>query len=337
VVLLLLLAGAVGCSDDPPDETSPPGTSPDARERSEGEPGRVFQRNVVFLSTEGDSLVGVPWFLRTRSHTGGELREARGLLARSGAWDVFYREAWSSTPVRAPWRILPHGPMRIVVSEGGGLERIFYEAGDRRLEIGLGEALAEITGQRAETIRLLRGALDFAGRRTAGVVMDMSWSRRANESELGDWLFVTSGDSVEVVLYRPVRGVPEEPDAWRGWLRTVDGMQPLPRLAARWDERRAFEAARREVPVRWRFVAEVGEAATPTGGGDTAVATGAERVEDGAEGVVARLEVTAAHLEAEEAVDEAQPPVEVLFVVEGTVTFEARTWDVRGLIRHRQG
>lgn len=333
MALLLLLSALSGCEDGEPASTPTPRGTSGAEAASTAPPGRVFQRNVVFLATEEDSLIGVPWLLRTRSHPGGEVREARGLLAHGSSWDVFFAERWTSTSVRAPWRILPHGPMRIVVGDGGALERLFYESGDRRLEVVLGETRAEITGQRAETIRLLRGALELGGRRTSGVVMDMSWSRRENESELGDWLFATSGDSVEVVLYRPVRGVPGEPDAWRGWLRTGEGTNRLPRLAARWDERRAFEAARREVPVRWTFVSEIGEARVP-GSADTA---GPPASGDAEDGVVARLDVTAAHLEADEAEGEAQPPVDALFVVEGTLAFEGRSWEIRGVIRHRQG
>ena len=77
-----------------------------------------------------------------------------------------------------------------------------------------------------------------------------------------------------------------------------------------WSETRAFERARREVPVRWRFAG---------GGGEMA----------------AELVAGAAHIEAGEG-EGPLLPVDALFEVSGTVRIADATYPVRGLVRHQQ-
>jgi len=110
--------------------------------------GRVYERNFVFTTLTGDSAFVVPWLMTAQTRPGGVHRRARGLLARGNSWDGFFDQQWDTPPTRIPWRILPHGSLRLVVGDGDAVESVIFAEGQRQLELELGGgALMEWTGK----------------------------------------------------------------------------------------------------------------------------------------------------------------------------------------------
>ncbi len=244
VLLLLLVASA--CGDAPRGESSrspQPGSDPDTVPQA---PRWSYERSLVFVSNTGDSLLVVPWVLEATTVPGGVARSARGWLARNGAWEAFMRDEWNSAPNQEPWRILPHGPLRILVGEGDRLDRIFYAGGGRRLEVSLDETLVEWTGNQGGSFNVVEGGLVLGDRRVPGRVLDVSQGIRVQEGSLGDWIFLTSGDSLALLAQAP--RYQEEDMSYQAW--ALDGAQELgwPELSVEWEEQRAYEPARRDIP-----------------------------------------------------------------------------------------
>ncbi|MDT8340043.1 MAG: hypothetical protein RQ751_00905 [Longimicrobiales bacterium] len=263
---------------------------------------------MTFVSTGGDSLFMVPWILEATTLPGGVRRSARGWLARGDTWDPFLRATWEAPPSREPWRILPHGPLRVLVGEGDRLDRIFFDGGSRRLEVALEAPLVGWTGSRGGSFTLLEGGLILGDRRVPGHVLDVSQGIRTSEGSLGDWLFLASGDSLMVVVQAPLH----RPDdgGYQGWAR--DGFQELqwPEVRVSWEDQRAFEPARRDVPGTLVLEAPAG---TLSG----------------------RLRVVALHLEVREGSGPVLP-VDGILAVQGTLEVRGRSLPVRGVLRHRQ-
>jgi predicted small lipoprotein YifL len=309
-LLLLVLLSLAGCSREPPEE-APPGrlvaAPPDSSQEFQG---REYERNIVFLTARSDSALLVPWLLRARTLPGGVHRQARGFLARGEEWEPFLSETWETPPTRTPWRLLPRGRMRLVVGENDGLERLVFEEGPRQLEVALGAALAEWTGPRGEVFRLMNGSLVLSSAPVPGFVLDMSRARRARDPEGGDWGVLLSGDSLQVVLHAPEAMAVPTPGTFRGWARLHGQELEWPDLRVTWGEMRAFQRARRDVPVEW-------------------IATSA----DG--DVMAELQVRTAQIEAAPG-EGPQLPVEAIFEVEGAVRIGESSYPVRGLLRHFQ-
>ncbi|HSR41938.1 MAG TPA: hypothetical protein VLL48_07195, partial [Longimicrobiales bacterium] len=163
--------------------------------------GRTFRRSIVLVGSAEDSLLVVPWLVSARVHAGGVDRTARGLVLRGSTWEPVYGATWEDPPTRAPWRILPHREMRVVVGMDDGLERIVHDDGSRILELALGDVLTEWTGPRGGTFRLLEGSVRLGGRAVGGLMLDMSRSVGTDEPGYGDWAFLVSGDSLQVVLH----------------------------------------------------------------------------------------------------------------------------------------
>ena len=142
-----------------PTEPPPGGESPeeDSLAIARNFRARSYERHIVFLTFQGDSTLLVPWSFSARTRPDGVDREVRGWLARSDMWDPFLSHRWKGPRNSAPWRILPQGPVRLVVGLGDALETIIFQEGGRDLEVNLGDLVVEWSGQRAQTYRVPRG------------------------------------------------------------------------------------------------------------------------------------------------------------------------------------
>lgn len=316
VLSLFLVPALAGCpsAGEPEGAAGPPDTT--ATPLSTPGPGQVHERDVAFVATEADSTLLVPWIFTARTHPGAVEREARGWLDRNGSWDPFFRERWRTAPTRTPWRVIPRGPFRLVVGSDDVLRRVIYEEGTRRLEVRLGPLVAEWSGPRGERFQVRDGSAVLSGEELAGMVYEARLVRRAQDRPHGDWAFLTSGDSVQIVLYDPS---PEQQPAemtYRGLAR-IEGA-PEDRRERRWavvgvdwTVMRAFQEARRDIPVEWTLGSPDGD-------------------------LEGRLRAVTSELTAGEG-DGPLLPVEALFQVRGTVEIGGREFPVRGLFRHLQG
>ena len=309
LVGLGLAAALSACRAEAPQASA--GTDSTAQTGAAGAvPGRVYERAVVFLTSVGDSTLIVPWLFNARTKPGGVDRLARAWLARGGAWEGFFDESWETPPTRVPWRLHPRGRLRLVVGEGESLEALLFEEGPRRLEVQIGATRAEWSGSQGETFLVADGAAVLSERRLPGLVLDLARTHRGESPGPGDWMFLTSGDSVQLVLSgtdAPVGGTAP----YEGWARLPDGSElPWRDIAVTWAETRAFEKARREVPVRWTVSGGNGE-------------------------MSADLEVRTAHIEAGEG-EGPLLPVDALFEVSGDLRIGTHRYPLRGLVRHVQ-
>ncbi len=302
-LLALGSLGSVACFGDAEPAPSIPQPTESAAPEVVADVGRTYQRGFVFFS--GDSLI-VSWVSDARSQPGGVLRSHRGWLHRGATWDAFLDDRWESPPAREPWRLVPHGPVRLVVGEGGALERLLFDDAPRSLELRVSEPVAEWAGPRGQVIRVAQARVSLPDREFRGTVADIARSWRSGEGEPGDWVFLVSGDSLQIVLEEAKVGLP-----YRAWVRWNGEDLQWPSVQVDWTETRSFEPARRDVPSRWLI---------STQDGDLSV----------------ELAVLSSKLEPGGG-DGPLLPVDGLFQVQGTVTLEGRrTLPVYGLVRHRQ-
>ncbi len=307
--LLFLTLGVlptVGCGDS---ESAPPRSpvSTGGSVAAGNFEGRAYERNFVFTTLGGDSAFLVPWLIDTRTRPGAVDRRARGWIFRGAAWDAFYDEGWETAPTRTPWRLLPHGSLRLIVGEGDAIEHVLFSEGARELDLELSSVLVEWTGPRGQVFRIQEAAIYLSDQRVAGVALDMSRVHAPDQTEPGDWAFLTSGDSLQVVLESQEHSEPGTPGAFRGWGRLDFRELQWPALTLDWAELRAFRPARQDVPVSWTVVSEDAD-------------------------VEGELAVQSAQIQAGQGPGPLLP-VEALFVVTGELRLEGGAYPVRGLFR----
>ncbi len=309
LLLVLLAVALTSCVSEPGDQggvgkaQAPDSVAPAAA------PGRIYDRVVAFMTTRSDSTLLVPWMFSARSRPGAVERQARAWLVRGGTWESFLADTWETPPSRVPWRLLPRGAMHLVVGEADALERLVFEEGPRQLELAMGSTLVEWSGRRGESFRLLDGTALLSGERVQGLVLDLSRVRRPEDPPPGDWTVLASGDSLQVVVSDPGEGGTEGAP-YQAWARVDFREIQWPAVEVRWTETRAFEKARRDVPVAWSLRSSDGE-------------------------LQGTLSVESAQVQAGEG-EGPLLPVDALFEVSGTVQIGESVYPVRGLFRHVQ-
>ncbi len=265
--------------------------------------GTTYRRTVAFIETSGDSSMFVPWEFVNRVESDGIHRFARGWLGRAGEWRLFVNEDWTTELARAPWRIVPSTSARLVVGLDDALREIYFQEGLRDLSVRLGEVAVEWSGQSGETYRLLTGTTRLAGVETAGLVLDAFTARDSDAAQRAELALLSDGDRLQLLLANREGPVPH-----RAWARLGPVVHAWNEVELVWHETRAFERARRELPVVWRIAAE-----NPALEGE--------------------FEAVSSHQHTLSAAG-ALLPVWGVYEVSGHVTIEGERFDVKGFLRN---
>ena len=289
--------------DEAPGAGGDRGPASAATTGGEPTPGTVYQRTIAFVETTGDSALFVQWDFENRIEADGLHRSIRGWLRRAGQWRLFMEEDWVTAPTRAPWRIVPRGPARLVVGLDDALEEIYYREGVRDLSLRLGETVAEWSGQRGASYGLLAGTLRLADVETTGLVLDAFAARTADRDSAVELALLAAGSGFQLVLANL-----EGPMRYRAWARRDNREFFWPEVTVSWEETRSFERARRDVPVLWRI--------------------------ESPDGVLAgEFESVGSHLRSL-AAEGAILPVLAVYEVAGQLTVDGERVAVRGFLRH---
>ncbi len=146
----ILAAVVVACGDPQPARSLEDSgrSGADAVPQAPSATGRTYQRTIVFFDTSQDTTMFVPWDFENRSQPGGVARTLRGWLGRGGEWALFAEDEWITAPSRVPWRILPRGPVRLVVDTDDVMRTVVYREGLRDLTVDIGQTQVEWRGQR---------------------------------------------------------------------------------------------------------------------------------------------------------------------------------------------
>lgn len=292
---------------------------------------RVHERTLALVGSRDDTAIVSAWHFETlESGDGTEERRRLVVEAWEGSWGPVDADTSRIAATRAPWRILPSRPFRLVVGLEDRLELLRLDGPLPTPRDGPLDALelapgspthewaspdgtllrvqpGERTARRGEEATAARGPL---------VEVIRSWRPDPGQPAGGqalDWVVLLAGGEPVLFLEElpPLGTELSRPGRHRGWsaLRDPDSLWPVVEMA--WPEVGAFERARRDIPATW-------SASAP-----------------GPDGFEAQWSVTGSWLEAGEG-EGPLLPVRAFFEVEGFVRFGDDSVGVRGLVRHSQ-
>ncbi len=126
-------------------------------------PGTEMPTAAVFdFSTLADS---------SAAHRGQRVR-----LLEGRNWLPLLDVGWRSEPLREPWRIVPHGPLKLMVGEGGDLSGLVIR-GDPTVRLEPDSTIAEDSPDAGTQLVLRKATLRVDDEPTEGVVLDAQLGR----------------------------------------------------------------------------------------------------------------------------------------------------------------
>lgn len=170
-VLLVVLA-APACDDG--------GSGVPPAPQADFGPTAAYNRRFMFLGPGNGSLPAAAVFdFGTLSDSIGIRRGARARLGGAEGWQALMDAGWEMEPMREPWRLVPYGPLKMVVGETGELSALVVrDSAATRLE--LGQTLAEHSPDVGTQLVLRTASLHRDSDNTAGVVLDAQLGRAVN-------------------------------------------------------------------------------------------------------------------------------------------------------------
>lgn len=201
-LLLLALLALGACEGD-----SIPGAAPGGEEDEASAPAlALYGREVLFLPRggEGGSLALAA---QVRPDDDRALRGTHAWLRRGDEWSALLQDQWEAAPLRQPWRILPHGSLRVLVEDGGELESLIFGRGADAPRLNPGSLAGEWTSGPMARVLLRQGELLSGGSTSAGLVLDVELGAGALPSErMGTLLFLVDSADAAVAAVRLPEG-----------------------------------------------------------------------------------------------------------------------------------
>ncbi len=308
IPVLLVLATLTACAESPGSERAalprPESDSAWADTLPHPEAGTLYRRTIAFMDVVSDTVMFVSWDFENRVTVSGVQFSIRGWLGRTGEWDMFVREDWTTEMLRAPWRIVPHGSARIVMGFGDRWQEIYFTEGLRDVSIRPGPTTVEWMGRTDESYRVLAGSAFLAGREIPGLVLDASTAFARDTAAVSEMIFL-AGEGVQLLIADGNR-----PERRRAWARIDTLTLAWPDVEVSWPRSVPLENTDQALPVVWR-------------------------IESGRPELFGDIEAISSHQHFREGGNE-RPAVVSIYEVRGEITVADRVVPVAGLVRHSQ-
>lgn len=304
---LLILPLGSGCDEGSPTAELPP-------ETASAEQPWTYERSYTFATERQGQPLAAPFAFQARPRADRHERSARGWLARGPVWDPFLDERWSAAAVGGPWRVLPHGALRLAVGGAAGIERLWFESGERRLRLEIGSPRTGWQGGERERFRVLSGTLVLGAEAIEGPVLEemrvLRQPARGAPSFARDRLILVDGSGFLLYLLHEHPAGPTGTQG-RSWVLAAGMEEARQEGSVSWPEVRPLEAARRDIPLRWAFEAAEADVRGEVSSIAYSSSVGEERA--------------------------GRRAVEIRYTVEGWLEMDGERREVRGVVRHEQG
>jgi hypothetical protein len=137
----------------------------------------AFDRRLLFLGPGAELASAAVFDFGSLSDSVGVKRGVRARITEGGRWVPLVDEGWEMGVMRDPWRLVPHGSLKIVVNDRGELTSLIHRTDTTTVRLGLGVVLAEQSPDGGTQLVLRQATLEIDGDPTNGVVLDAQLGR----------------------------------------------------------------------------------------------------------------------------------------------------------------
>lgn len=224
----------------------------------------AYAERLLFLPVS-DRDASVLFDFGARVDSAGVERSLQAWTAQDGAWTALDSAVWRIDRMREPWRMVPHGPLRLLVDADGDLEALVYRRETDPLRLLAGEVIGEWSPAQNARLRIRRAEVVVADGPRSGVLVDAHYrvdSLVASPADSVGAAYLTDGRGTHFVL---LHGVVDDGAAWMregARNRTWRGVRIEPTsfasaaTAGDADTTAAAGAAPERTPTAWRLAAE---------------------------------------------------------------------------------
>ncbi|HUH11653.1 MAG TPA: hypothetical protein VMK65_01030 [Longimicrobiales bacterium] len=199
-MLTLLALGAC-------ERASAPGTAEAGGEEEPAAPALALYRRELLFLPAGEEGGAVVLTAQVRPAADRALRGTHAWLRRGGEWTPLLQDQWEAAPLRQPWRILPHGTLRVLVEDGGELESLIFGRAADAPRLNQGPVSGEWTSGPQARVLLREGELLAGAAAAPGLVLDVELGATAlPATPMGAALFLIDGDGTAVAALRLPEG-----------------------------------------------------------------------------------------------------------------------------------
>lgn len=179
IAAALAAMAAAGCGNGPPWASDRQDGA--ARAPVDFGPTAAYERRLVFLGP-GQRLpaAAIVDFVAV-SDSLGLRRGVRARLADGTDWSRLMDEGWTMDHMREPWRLVPRGPLKLIMGDAGELTGIVFRD-DVEVRLEPGPPLAGHSPDAGTQLVLRRGRLALGAELVHGVLLDAQFGRPLDPS-----------------------------------------------------------------------------------------------------------------------------------------------------------
>lgn len=169
---LLLAACEAGGGTE---ETPPAG-------REEFGPTAAYDRRLVFLGPGAELPTAAVFDFAVLSDSATLRRGIRARLVDGVEWIPLMDAGWEMDRMREPWRLVPHGDLKVIVGSEGELDALVFAGEELGVRLDPGSSIAEYSPDAGTQLVLRQAELRLGGEPITGILLDAQLGRAVNPS-----------------------------------------------------------------------------------------------------------------------------------------------------------
>lgn len=199
MIFILLLALGIGLSAC--DRGPSPGSDEDPGAAGADAPALALYRRELHFVSEETGRPAVTVLAQVRPLRNRALRSIHAWMSPDTSWSVLALDRWEAAPLRQPWRVLPHGPLRLLVGEGEEIEALVFGRTVSSPRLEPGPLVSEWSAGPEARVLLRDAQLRVGGAVSAGLLLDVELGSMATPAgAVGARAVLTDGEGTTIAL-----------------------------------------------------------------------------------------------------------------------------------------